>query len=289
MRFNEALAACKRWKDLPKVNEGVREAWRRVKAWQASDTAAEAGEQASKDDAATPTEDGVWTAWRWLAPEPLPSLTDKSDELCSWLAYGEQLAHRCDSSEDALRTGSEHGLVGVVRLMLRLGAKVDATDWAEQTVMYKAVMYGRARVCRLLLAAGTDPNAADGMGQTLLHTAAHAGHLAVCKLLLAAGANVNALDAMGGNALVGPAQRGHEAVCKLLVQAGINVNNAGFNGQTALHTAWGSPAVRKTLVQGGADVNAVDAFGGTPLEAVTSGEERRTLRTLAASRPSSQQ
>ena len=111
------------------------------------------------------------------------------------------------SPQEKLETGSEEGLLWLVKDALAAGADVHAEDdyalrWASKN--------GHVEVVKVLLAVGADVHARDDYA---LQWASKNGHVEVVKVLLAAGADVHAGD---DYALQWASRNGHIEVVKVL-------------------------------------------------------------------------
>ena len=82
-----------------------------------------------------------------------------------------------------------------------------------------AVLAGAVESVRMHLRAGTDLDATDTQGRSALILAASRGHLEVCKLLLEAGADPTTKDNAGNDVLAMARSRGETAVAELLHRA----------------------------------------------------------------------
>ena len=85
-----------------------------------------------------------------------------------------------------------------------------------------AVLAGALESVRMHLRAGTDLEATDNQGRSPLILAVSRGHLDVCKLLLEAGADPTREDNEGNDALAVARSRGEIAVAELVQRAGIS-------------------------------------------------------------------
>uniref|UniRef100_A0A0G4HP08 Uncharacterized protein n=1 Tax=Chromera velia CCMP2878 TaxID=1169474 RepID=A0A0G4HP08_9ALVE len=88
----------------------------------------------------------------------------------------------------ALHIFSEHGDWDMVKLLLRKGAAVDATDRHGQTPLHRAVLNGQQSILELLLEYGADVNVKDvnangSPGMTALELAIHIGEREMVTLL----------------------------------------------------------------------------------------------------------
>ena len=175
------------------------------------------------------------------------------------LSYGETLLQRA----------ADGGHAEVIRVLLTVGAPINARDAAHETPLHWAARTNAADVVGLLLAAGADVNAKDIDGKTPLHIAVQdKTYAAVVRALLAGGAAVNAQDNRGVPPLYEAAARGDAEMVALLLPAGADVNARGPGGTRPLHEAasWGSARVVGLALAAGAEVNAVNCAGQTALD-----------------------
>jgi len=82
--------------------------------------------------------------------------------------------------------------LGIVRLLLSAGARVEAADRYGITPLALAAINGSAPVVSALLTAGADAKGRVGDGETVLMAAARTGRVDAAKLLLDRGADPNA-------------------------------------------------------------------------------------------------
>ena len=90
---------------------------------------------------------------------------------------------RRHSLSPAFRMAVLAGAVDSVRMHLRTGADIDATDTQGRSPLILAVSRGRLDVCKLLLEAGADPTTKDDAGNDALAVARSHGETAVAELL----------------------------------------------------------------------------------------------------------
>ncbi|KAL6895186.1 ankyrin repeat-containing domain protein [Trichoderma longibrachiatum] len=157
----------------------------------------------------------------------------------------------------ALQAAAERGHLSIAKLLLQLGAEVDAPP---------------------------SPSA----GRTALQAASGGGFGAIVQLLLQHGAHVNAPAARykGFTALQGACLQGSLEVVDLLLEFGANVqaSGGGYDGDaTALHAAAerGHIKIVKKLVEAGADVNAsLNRRGQTPIQGAVAGGHEAVVSYL---------
>lgn len=168
-----------------------------------------------------------------------------------------------ESGVFALLAAVNEGHEAVARLLLEMGANVQANDKNGRTPLWWAAAKGNETMVQLLLEKRADVEATDSISLTPLSSAAAEGHEAVVRLLIENGANVEASDIIGRTTLSLAAERGHEAVVRLLLEEGANVEYS----QMALSLAAenGHEAVVRLLIEKGADVQAKDKDGRIPL------------------------
>ena len=148
----------------------------------------------------------------------------------------------------------------IVLELLKMGAKVDATDKFGQIPLHQGAGRGLDAIVQILLESGSLVNARDESGATSLSVAAACGHVGVMVLLLNRGAHVNAEGPNGATCLHMAAMMGQEKVARLLLENGAEVNAADVQGNLPLHRALmrGHEAVVRLLLERGAVVTALD-------------------------------
>jgi ankyrin repeat protein len=119
---------------------------------------------------------------------------------------------------------------------------------------------------KLLISLGADVNAVNTAGQTPLHISANNGATVSAQLLLDASASVSATSSDGAQPLQNAAAQHLCSLCKLLLERGANVHAVISNGVSVLRYAvcsvesaedkWYEPALKcvQLLVAAGADV-----------------------------------
>ena len=117
---------------------------------------------------------------------------------------------------------------------------------SHEPPLHHAADHGLLGMVQMLVRAGADPNKrfSDVVGKTYsgctpLHRAAHNGHTDVVQALIDAGGGVDNVESRGGNTPVHlAASRGHLAVCKVLVESGqADLDRRNNKNNTALDKA----------------------------------------------------
>ncbi len=126
-----------------------------------------------------------------------------------------------------LHVAIESKKVAAARLLIELGADVNAEDYRKAAPLHYAAGVGLDVLVEILLQRGADPKAVNTFGSTALHeiaggggTAPERGQVRIVRLLLAAGAEVDATENAGRTPLWYAAARGKVAVAELLLGAG---------------------------------------------------------------------
>jgi cytohesin len=169
---------------------------------------------------------------------------------------------------NALDFAVQAGSVEMVRLIVELGANVNATRY-HGTPLFWAALEGRAEMLEVLTAAGADLDAPDPLGGVPLRWAVERGHIEVTRILLASGADTEYTEATTDqNLLHLAALAGHPELVDLLVAAGLALNGRDIYGRTPLDyaTRHGHRAVARQLAAAGAvhGEEAVERYGVSP-------------------------
>ncbi|KAF8326451.1 ankyrin repeat-containing domain protein [Amanita rubescens] len=183
---------------------------------------------------------------------------------------------------NALQATSWGGHVEISRLLLDKAANVNAQGGKYGNALQAASLRGNAEIARLLLDKGANMNAQGGKYGNALQAASYGGDAEIARLLLDKGANVNAQGGKYGNALQAASYTGHAEIAKLLLDKGANVNAQGGKYGNALQAAsWGGNAeISRLLLDKGAIVNAQGGKYGNALQAVSLGENAEIARLL---------
>jgi ankyrin repeat protein len=170
----------------------------------------------------------------------------------------------------ALHWAVKRGDLEAVDLLLKAGARVDATTRYGVAPLYLAARRGDPVIIERLINGGANPNWTMPDGETALMTAAVSGNPEAVKVLAAHGANLNATDpARGQTALMWAASANKAAVVKALLDVGADLTlkskRAGEGrrqrGQSGGYSAFlyavrsGAIGSVQALLDAGADVN----------------------------------
>jgi cytohesin len=230
---------------------------------------------------------------------------DRQDLVRSLIAAGADL-HSQAGGGDHLHAAAERGLVGMIRLLIGAGAKLEARSYhVGKTPLMVAAEHGQEQAVVALLAAGADVHAPGATpsghlnGSPALVLAAEVGHTAVVRALLAAGADPNARIGRswrdsGKTPLILASRAGHLEAARALLEGGASVHvkdelplwnrEGGSFGQTALgYVARADrPELVSLLLDAGAYPDARDERGVTPLIRAAYGGKAEIIRRLLA-------
>ncbi|KAK3278958.1 hypothetical protein CYMTET_13133, partial [Cymbomonas tetramitiformis] len=219
--------------------------------------------------------------------------------------------------EVALHIAARGGHARVVRLLVHMGAEVNAISTTRATALHYAARAGHVEAIRSLLGCGANVAAPMQGGDTPLHQAVASNHLEAVALLLDEGAGIACVREDGGTLLHLAAMQVDLAMMELLLRRGAETdvadtvhgmmplhlacahgkdgavrlllaNNSDPSrrckaGITALHLAamhGHGPAVRLLLENEQVDINVQDSQGCTALHAAASRGHTPVVRLL---------
>jgi hypothetical protein len=146
----------------------------------------------------------------------------------AWQRWADLALHACAAGDS----------VWGVRRLLRMDAGLDSRDSISgATPLGWAAGAGAERTARLLIALGADVNARDDSGDAPLARAAEEGRTAIVEMLLDSGAGVDAPGHLGFTPLIHAAGCGSLEVVQLLVERGADPRIAGVRGLDAARWA----------------------------------------------------
>ena len=153
-----------------------------------------------------------------------------------------------------------------VKAGIEAGFDVNLKDNVGDPLLKIAVALGLYEMCALLLKKGARPNATGVDRETALMWAAERNSLKICKLLVAHGAKVRQASNSGKTALIMAARTKNYKLIEFLLSKGSNVNKQDEDGDSALHLVIPcSNQLVELLIDHGADIDAVNDSGFTPL------------------------
>jgi len=175
----------------------------------------------------------------------------------------------CLGGKTPLLVSAETGDVATAEVLLRKGARIDATYDENQTALLLAASKGHNTMVSLLVNNGANKQGVDIYSRTALHHAAWNGHHSTVQLFVEAlGANMEATDDMGSTSMHYAAGGGHDNTVKLLASIGAKIETGDSAKLTALHWAaiFGHDGTIQLLVNDlGANKNAEDVRKHTAL------------------------
>jgi hypothetical protein len=124
------------------------------------------------------------------------------------------------------------GSLGLLELLLSLGADPNATDGGGHTPLYslgnECMVAGGGNVVRALVRGGAKVDACGGVKScTALHMAARRGSVEIAEALLECGADIEARDSLGDTPLRRSVNCGKVEVAALLVSKGADIHSIG--------------------------------------------------------------
>ncbi|MGM7679643.1 ankyrin repeat domain-containing protein [Microbacterium sp. A94] len=206
------------------------------------------------------------------------SLTPQSELLRAAAADDAATAGDGDGDGDGeadqrLLTAAQAGDADAAALALRAGANLETRNDLEQTPLLLASTYDHVEVARLLVALGADVDALDHQHDTPWLVTGVTGSVAMLEALLPADPDMSIPNRFGGLSPIPAGERGHADYIKRVVSTGVDLDHVNNLGWTALleTVIFGDGSTRyqdivATLIDAGADVTIADKNGVTPLE-----------------------
>jgi ankyrin repeat protein len=199
-------------------------------------------------------------------------MVERKKVITTLIECGLDVDQQCNRKTTPLHFAANDDVIA--KLLLDLGANINATDEDGQNVLHIAFQNSKVntRTVKLLIDKGIDVNCRDCFGRTPLHDCCIEGHYDALVILLECGTNINAKDSKNRSPLYDAVWMDNYNCVKVLLDHGADINAADNSGKTVLHAAFtrfegSSYDCIKMLLDHGADINAVDNSGKTVLHA----------------------
>jgi uncharacterized protein len=182
--------------------------------------------------------------------------------------------------KEAMRHGYEH----VANFLIKKGSKID------EGLLHQAAEKGLISTAKLLISMGADVNALDRQRRPLLEAARQGPkekYEGFLKLLIENGARVDVKDSTGISVLLQASNAGHESVSKLFLEAGAPLTERRADGTTVVHSAakYGHVEMIRALVKRGVELDTRDDNMQTPLNFAAGGGHTDVIRILLEVKP----
>lgn len=190
--------------------------------------------------------------------------------------------------ETHLHRAARHGSLGVVKLLVDRGARVNARDKVGRTPLHGAAYKGHVEIVDYLVehARGIGLNAIDEKDhRTALHFAALEGRREVAELLLAAGADPT-IQSDDGTARAVALASNNDSVAELLAEHGVKDIRCRVSADAAFDAvATGSLTAARCQFSHGVDFDTRNDEGGTAFHVAARNNSVAVARWLADEAP----
>ncbi len=208
------------------------------------------------------------------------------------IQMGADVNARIPSGGTPLHVAAWNGAVPeTLILLLASGADVTAQDDNGSTPLHFALASdiespNRLKAIDWLVFARADLNAKDRSGQTPLY-AQNRTSFELIKFLVRNRADLNTRDNEGRTPLMWAAELNDEKLVELFVRSGANVNIPDYDGRTPvlMATLHGNRALVKLFIHYRADINAADNSNMNPLKAAGNTSIAQDLKAAGAVLP----
>lgn len=135
-----------------------------------------------------------------------------------------------------LAMAAGYGCVKIVRLLIRRGADINATDLDGHTPLFRAIFVANGEAAaKLLIDSGAAFDTSDHNGTRPLHSACQCGRVELVKYLLEKGADPVRPTLPGSSPMYFAADAGHLDAIQVLVDHGVEIDDYS---RTALNSLW---------------------------------------------------
>ncbi|MGA1840052.1 MAG: ankyrin repeat domain-containing protein [bacterium] len=181
---------------------------------------------------------------------------------------GLDINHGNSYSETPIMIAAKNGCLESLKFLIDLGARIDAVNIEDETVLFYACMNSsNCEVLEYLLLKGADINHKNRLGRTCLMELAALGYFENVTALLKYSPDIEAFTHEEESALTFAIVWDHIKIVEALIDAGANSNRADKSGWTPLTYAVyeGKRDIVRLLLEKGADPNKTDNNGETIL------------------------
>ena len=169
------------------------------------------------------------------------------------------------------------------QLLLKHGANPNISIGANPILLVVAEG-GNLEIVKVLLKNGAEIDATDSENQTALLRASENGHKAVVAHLLENGADSHHVNVHGLTSIHYAASDGFTEIVQLLIDSGADLKRPSPRSWTPLHMCYDHPETTHLLLKNGADVNSVEN-GCTPLYLAASNNAPEVVKVLLSYNP----
>jgi ankyrin repeat protein len=137
----------------------------------------------------------------------------------------------------ALHSAAQNNNIGAIQILLKFGAKIDATDFAFKTALMWALRFRSHESVKSLLTHNPDLNLRDVDGRGALHYASKYSQANIIKIFLKRGAKIEKTDNELQTPLLVAVISGNVSVAEVLLCHKANPNHIDKYGNSCLHYA----------------------------------------------------
>ncbi|KAF5360823.1 hypothetical protein D9756_004570 [Leucocoprinus leucothites] len=186
--------------------------------------------------------------------------------------------------ESRFSLGARNQHIQVVRLLAKLGGRIDVIDSDKKTALCYAAQNGHIEIVKVLVELKADLNLQTSDGRTALSFAAENGHTEIVEVLAALKTDPDIPELDGWTALHYAAWIGHTKIVKVLAKLKADLNLQTSNGRTALSFAAenGHTEIVMALAWLKADPNILASNGRTALSFAAENGNTEIVEVLAA-------